>query len=99
MPIGFRQPGHCGDGLGRTDIRLGEQRLALQIRQFDDIPVHQRHPPHARADQRVGQHRAERADAHHQHRRRRQTGLAGVADLGKQGLSVVSLHRVTYHTG
>jgi hypothetical protein len=83
---GLRQP------LARVCLR--EQRLALQIRLLDEVPIHDAQTPHAGARQRLDLRGAECPAADDEHARRAQPPLPLRADLLEENLSAVAFHQV-----
>jgi len=71
-------------------ILLIEQHLPLKIRQLDDVAIDNPEKSNARPHQLLGDHAAQRTASDEQDPRARQPRLAGVADGGKQGLTVVA---------
>lgn len=76
----------------RAGMIFIEQNLSLKVGKFDDVAIDQAKEAEARAHQLFGDLAAQCPAANQQYPRGGKPGLAGIADLGKEGLSVVSVH-------
>jgi len=83
----------AGDNFWQTisSVALGEHRLALQIREFDKVAIGDSQAAHARARQRFGLRRTERATTNDQGARFYQARLACCADPVEKNLPAVAI--------
>jgi hypothetical protein len=81
-----------GDGLrqGFARIRFLKERLALQVRQFHEIPVDNPQPSDTRSNKEIGNHGPKRAAAHQDSTRPQKLLLASLAEARKKNLSGIS---------
>ncbi len=81
VPVDPAQLARRGLGLGQPgrDVVFVEERLALQVVEFDEVPVDDAQPANPSARQQVAQCRAGRAAADQDHGRVQQALLAGLA--------------------
>jgi hypothetical protein len=85
----LHQPRLCGLRLRSATIciTLCKERLTLQIRTIDHIPIHDRHRPHTRANELLTHHSPERAASRNQHLRRTEATLPRFAKSGESHLT------------
>ena len=76
----------------RAGMIFVEQNLSLKVGEFDDVAIDQAKEAEARAHQLFGDLAAQCPAPDQQHPRGSKPGLAFVADVREQGLSVVSVH-------
>jgi hypothetical protein len=80
-----------GDSFWQTvgNVLLVVEYLALQVIKLDEIAIHDSHEANARANERFGNHRTERAAAADKRARSSQPLLATFAERGEAGLAII----------